>query len=366
MSLSAELLVPYQQARKAMAAGVLRQAADLCKYIIDTDPECAYGYFLMSGLFKATGNLDKALMFGDMAIKCDQSLPVFYVHMAELLFYKKDFIAAENMARQALVSSPSDSNALGQLFAALREQKRDAEANQIMKRLLEVQPLDTKMAHLKAVLDGVTIENAPQQFVETYFDGYAPIFDEHLQKKLAYNVPQMVADLLRSIPLLDKKISLSLLDLGCGTGLVAQALQDMTALRVGVDLSQHMLNYAQSKQLYNELYKCDIVEFVAAERRKFDVVVAADVLIYIANIAPLFSGVSSVLSEDGIFAFSIEKEGGTAPSLLNVAGRYTQNVSHITSIAQQYGLDVLVSQPCIIRTEKNYPVNGMIFVLKKA
>lgn len=366
MPISAQLLDTYSLARQSLADGDVRKAGDLCRHILDADPDCAHGYHLMSRLFKSTGNLDKALMFADLAVQREPEVAEFYVWTAELCFYLKNFARAESMARLALMKKPDDEDALGQLFASLREQQKFDESQKVLLEILKLQPETPQLKHAKLVLGGETIESAPKAFVETLFDGYSTFFDRHLQENLSYRIPFVIAGLLRGLPQLAGKSGLSMLDLGCGTGLAAEALREMTARRVGVDLSQNMLDQAKSKQLYDALHKCDIMEFLASDDRSYDVITAADVLIYISDIQPLFEAVRRKLTPHGLFVFSIEKEEGPQPSRINAAGRYCQSVPYILALAKQCGYDTLVRHDCVVRTEKTLPVAGMVFILAPA
>ena len=54
------------------------------------------------------------------------------------------------------------------------------------------------------------------------------------------------------------------LDLGCGTGLVAVVLSDLPiAPLTGVDASPRMLASAAAKQLYADLLEADLMQFLA-------------------------------------------------------------------------------------------------------
>lgn len=83
---AATLLETYQQADAMLAAGKLQQAADMCKQMLETNPNFAYGYHLMSSLFRTTGNLEKALSFSEIAIRLDPSVPPFHVQQGQILF----------------------------------------------------------------------------------------------------------------------------------------------------------------------------------------------------------------------------------------------------------------------------------------
>jgi predicted TPR repeat methyltransferase len=360
-----DLFKEYEKAESLLAAGDLRKAADLCKYILDNDPEFAYGYYLMSALFMKTGNLDKALVFVDMAIKRAPDIAIFHMQQGLLYSTQKKWLAAEKSFRKAAAIQPDDISAMEQLFASLMEQKKKDEAQAVMEKLLTLQSKNPIAQHFLAIMRGDNVETTPKEYVKKLFNDSAESFDNHMQRILSYNVPSQLADLIRSLPQMKHKSSLSLLDLGCGTGLVAETLLDITSLRAGVDLSQKMLDQAQNKQLYTELHDSDIIEFMLASDYKFDLVVAADVLVYIGNLQPFFNAVRKVLANEGLLAFSVEKEDAHNEFHLNTSGRYSHNLIYIKLLAQKENYNILIQKETVLRIEKNESVKGILFVLKK-
>ncbi len=79
---------------------------------------------------------------------------------------------------------------------------------------------------------------------------------------------------------------LVVLDAGCGTGLCGPLLRPYASRLVGVDLSGGMLDHARRKEIYTDLVQSELTEFLAAQQRAFDVIVAADTLVYFGDLAP--------------------------------------------------------------------------------
>ncbi|MTD42277.1 methyltransferase domain-containing protein [Erwinia sp. CPCC 100877] len=86
-----------------------------------------------------------------------------------------------------------------------------------------------------------------QQQIQAHFDQEAAEFDATIQKIIPY-YDQLIEALVASIPF-QKAQSFSVIDLGCGTGTVAQAIQQAYphAELTCVDLSQEMLTLAKHK-----------------------------------------------------------------------------------------------------------------------
>ena len=72
-------------------------------------------------------------------------------------------------------------------------------------------------------------------------------------------------------------------------------------------------------------------EFLAAERaarRRYDLVIAADVFVYLFDLAPVVRAVADVLSPEGLFAFTVETHGGDGIELGEKL-RYRHGAAHV-------------------------------------
>ena len=154
---------------------------------------------------------------------------------------------------------------------------------------------------------------APPAFVRGLFDGYAHRFDEHLTETLEYRGPQLLRDAIdRACAALPREPAFArALDLGCGTGLAGVALDGLAASLVGVDLSPLMLSEAAKTGRYATLHAAEATAFLErAPGERFDLVAAADVLVYFGDLEPLFAAVARRLGRDGLFAFTVQAHGG--------------------------------------------------------
>lgn len=135
------------------------------------------------------------------------------------------------------------------------------EAARAWRRVLEIDPEDCGGAavRLAAMQRGKTPERASPAYVMTLFDQHAEAFDDILVRQLGYDVPNMIA---RALATHAPGPYPRLLDLGCGTGLCAVALEAITRERVGVDLSEAMIELAAERDLYDDLYIGDITGFL--------------------------------------------------------------------------------------------------------
>ncbi len=148
------------------------------------------------------------------------------------------------------------------LAYCLVKQERRKEALQHYKIAHDLKPDDVTARYLMhALLGDERPATAPKEYVQNLFDNYALHYDRQMEKTLCYNVPQQLKKYLE--PYLPEKTSVSLLDLGCGTGMVGDLLQSWVHRVVGVDLSQKMIDQARAKGVYHELIQSDIASFLA-------------------------------------------------------------------------------------------------------
>ena len=82
---------------------------------------------------------------------------------------------------------------------------------------------------------------------------------------------------------------------------------------IGVDISTGMLDEAYDKEVYDDLYAGDVVEFLSeieddgeGEASGWDLIVSTDVLPYLGELDEKFHHVGRCLDAGGLFAFSSE------------------------------------------------------------
>ena len=120
-----------------------------------------------------------------------------------------------------------------------------------------------------------------------------------------------------------------MLDLGCGTGLVGTAFRAQVDHLTGVDLAAGMIEQARRRSLYDRLETAELTAFLAAEvvaGRRYDLVLAADVLVYVRDLSPVVDAVRRVLAPRGLFAFTVETHAGEGV-LLRESLRYAHGAA---------------------------------------
>ncbi len=222
-------------------------------------------------------------------------------------------------------------------------------------------PGDPTFEHLSAASAGHSTARAPEGYVTNLFDSVAGQFERHLVEELEYQVPEELAKLVRP----ELEANACVIDLGCGTGLVGAALAGTGARVIGVDLSPRMIEIAARRGVYATLEKGDLAEILARiQAGSVQAVLAADVFIYIGDLAAIFAAVGRVLAPQGLFAFSVEGlEGGTYR--LQPTGRYAQSLDYLRSLAAQSGLAEQSLERALIRREGRGHAEGWLALFSK-
>jgi predicted TPR repeat methyltransferase len=206
---------------------------------------------------------------------------------------------------------------------------------------------------------------APADYVKHLFDQYAGRFDRHLVDVLGYRTPALLDALLR--PHLAAAPVEAALDLGCGTGLCAPFLRPLARHVTGIDLSQKMLDKAAELDLYDDLACADIVDWLAERPASCDLAVAADVLVYIGDLAPLFARVRRALRAGGLFAFSCEALDAAGPGFaIQPSNRFAHTLGYVQTTAQAAGFDVVATAHAVLRQDHGRDIAGHLVLLRAA
>jgi predicted TPR repeat methyltransferase/uncharacterized coiled-coil protein SlyX len=269
---------------------------------------------------------------------------------------------------ECLVAAPDQVAVLvdrGELLAQLSDvgiDRRD-EAVQSLQRAIELGgDEDAIRFSLAAMGAGQAPAAPPEPFVTQLFDRYADRFDQELVEDLAYRAPELVAQAVqRAAPPPDAEV----IDLGCGTGLCGPFLRPLARRLVGVDLSSRMLAKAEERGLYDELVHADIVSQLALTLDPVDLVIAADVLVYLGDLGPLFFAVQRALGPGGCFVFTIESHDGDEAYVLRSTRRYAHGDEYVRAAAEAAGFEIEALQPCVLRTNAGADVEGRVVTLRR-
>jgi predicted TPR repeat methyltransferase len=207
---------------------------------------------------------------------------------------------------------------------------------------------------------------ASNGFVERTFDSFAASFEAKLQR-LSYRAPALVAAMLEDSHLEPLKC-LDVLDAGCGTGLCGPLVAPYARHLIGVDLSEGMLVHAKEKNVYLALVKAELTDYLRDNCEAFDLIVAADTLVYFGDLESVLVAAARALRPNGLLVFTLEHaEGGEADVdyRLELHGRYSHAGAYVERVLVFAGL-----QPEIVhaelRMESGAPVAGLVMRATKS
>jgi predicted TPR repeat methyltransferase len=218
---------------------------------------------------------------------------------------------------------------------------------------------DPIQRYLFGAVVGEKLDRAPRDYLIAYFDRFADTFDRQLVEVLGYDVPKKLARLVaaegRALP--------RAIDLGCGTGLAAHLLRPGRSRLVGVDLSPRMLAKAAKRRAYDELVEGDMIAFLEQTGERFDLVFAADALIYLGELNAFLSAAARVMPPGALLAFNVETTDA-APFALLPSGRFAHELSALRDAAAAW-FAPCVEQAAVLRVEACTPVEGALILFER-
>jgi predicted TPR repeat methyltransferase len=279
-----------------------------------------------------------------------------------------DLPAAADLLQQAIELAPQFASAWFTL-AEIRQElgQRDA-AVEAFRRAREADPLDRHGAAVRLMqLGAEPLSAMPATYVQSLFDQYAPRFENALLNDLNYRAPSLLFKAVVAVRNTAKKPAFFKrgIDLGCGTGLGAAAFAKNVDRFIGIDLSPGMIERARASNLYAELEVADMVAGLASKPdASADFLLAADAMVYVADIAPVLAQAQRVLAPGGLFAFTTETHPGEGV-ILGAGLRYAHAAAHVRAALAAAGLKLALLQQASPRDESNVPVPGLVVVATK-
>ncbi|CAA7620847.1 tetratricopeptide repeat protein [Magnetospirillum sp. SS-4] len=344
------------QAERAVA--ILGGALDLCR-------DHAGSRANLAGALRDLGRLDEARIQAERATRLNPRDPAGWLELGLIRDRLGIPEGAAAAFERAVTAAPQSAEAHWCLAEARRALGQPARAATLYRRCLELDPDDRHGAALglAQVTAAPPPERAPGAYVRQLFDDYAGTFDAALVDKLGYRAPAVLAEALGRV--LGGRTGLAVLDAGCGTGLAAAVLRPLAARLDGIDLSPAMVDKARQRHLYDRLDVGELVQALAGRAGGYDLVAAADVLVYFGELAPVMAAAHSALRDGGLFAFTVERADDCASYVLGAKNRYAHAVEHIRDRAAAAGFDVAVMEPAVTRREAGADVPGLVVVLRK-
>lgn len=341
---------PAGEVARLVSEGRAREAVDACARIISA----GRGGALVRA---AHGKALTALGRHDEAIAALREASQLSPNTAELLLTFGDALAAAG-------SLPA---AIGEMQRAARLEPDDARPHLAIARLwLDAGEADKALESLAAAQErGLDDEDvageirrrademrqlarADAGYVRHLFDQFSADYDERMQGRLGYAAPQILLQLAMMLVVPFK--GLDILDLGCGTGLSGTVFRKAKRRCHGLDLSPRMLEKARLTRAYDLLLEGDVEAPPAELQGPYDLIVAADVLVYLGDLGAVFARVRERLKPNGLWLFTTER-GDALPFELGPKRRYRHSADYLRQMAEQHGLEICSLIECECRHE---------------
>jgi predicted TPR repeat methyltransferase len=282
---------------------------------------------------------------------------------------KGDLAAAADLLQQAIELAPDFASAwftLGEVREQLGEREQAIAA---FRQAREADAEDRHGASLRLMqLGAEKLSDMPPGYVRSLFDQYAPKFEKALVDDLGYRGPALLFRAVLAVRAAARKPALfrRAIDLGCGTGLAARAFASEVDRFIGVDLSSKMLEQARASGLYATLQQGEMLQGLRGQPDGgVDLVLAADAMVYVNDLAPLMREAGRVLAPGGLLAFTAETHDGQGV-ILGEGLRYAHSAACVREAVEAARLTLARLEYLSARNEDNTPVPGLVVVAEKA
>lgn len=372
-----------------LMTGRVDEAIAECAAAIERDPEYAEAHYHLGVAQRQKGNVNEALQSMRRAVELQpeyvracQNLAVLEAEVGRLpeaeallrrvITLKPDARDAHQTLGLLLQRTGRYSDATVEFVLAMRAGRgeiprpkhfdRTSAAVAEMERKLTTSG-DAAALHFRLATQADILPPAqvPAASVSNLFDRYADLFDEHLLGKLEYRAPELIADAIKAR---NPGSALDVLDLGCGTGLCGPLLRPIARTLAGVDLSPAMIDKARQRGVYDQLEAKDILDALRVSRGAWDLLVAADVLMYLGDLTPAFEAAAAALRPGGRFAFTVERCEGDRYRLGKQTHRFAHSKPYVEHLSRIFGFETETIEEVDVRKEAGKAVRGLLAVLR--
>ena len=160
------------------------------------------------------------------------------------------------------------------------------------------------MEELETWLDRVYTAGGDQATLDRLYDEWAQHYDQQIWASGNPYIAIATGLMGKHVPEFDARI----LDAGCGTGNMAQILQQMGYRNIdGLEPSSGMLQVAEKKQIYRQLFPLYLDAQIDLPAASYDAVVAAGVLTHGHAPPESLDGILQITRPGGVIVFSMSK-----------------------------------------------------------
>ena len=348
-----------------------KKAIPLYKKILCDNP-LHYGALCnLAAAYFEDGNYKNALPYFLQLQKIDSVNPWWQTYLSQIYQKQKSYRKALNSAWQAVNLSRGGTEHqinLSYAFYEIALVKGKDFVSDLVQKFYDCYP-DSPIAQqcYNTFFSNSDFTSCNIQYVEKIFDVSAPEFDEILYR-LQYDSPNVIAQILADF-YQRKKRKLHILDLGCGSGLCAQAIKKFfpQSTIYGVDISASMLQQADAKKVYYSLSKNNLIDYLKSSIKNFDIVVASDVFTYFGSLDEVINLISHHLKKNGVFIFTVSQNLHNRKNyFLTLSSRFVHRFSYVKKLLEDNGFLSVKLHKKVLRKENGKDIIGGIFLAVKS
>ena len=351
---------PLARAEDLIGEGRAGEAAALLADLIAAGRGGLLARLTLARAYAATGNAKLALEVARETALLNPSVAVAALGLGKALLAAEILPTAIGEFQRALRLDPNLDEAREGLGCAWLEA---GEAEKALEAFTEIDaPSDGVKDRIAEAQAMRARSRSDAGYVRHLFDQFSADYDVRMRGQLSYRAPEILCEMASWV--LPRQTGLSILDLGCGTGLAGVAFKNMAKRLDGIDLSPAMIAKARSLGIYETLTIGDIETGLAAFDLHYDIILAADTVVYLGDLRLLLPQVSARLAIGGMFLFTVEKKDGDGFEL-GPKRRWRHSESYLRDQAAHAGFDISGLVQCSPRMEAGVPVEGLAVALTR-
>jgi predicted TPR repeat methyltransferase len=348
---------PIEAAEALIASGKAEQAARDLRVRLDAGRGGLLARLTLVKALLVAGDIQTALAEAREAVSLNPSVAVAVLALGEALLAADALPTAIAELQRALRLDPDLVRARELIAVAWLK------AGEADKALEHLNALENPPAEMIAACEAIkTASRSDPGYVRHLFDQFSADYDERMLGHLAYAAPQILFDLANMV--MPGRDGLAILDLGCGTGLAGAVFKPLAARLEGIDLSPAMIEKARTRNIYEHLAVQDLTTALGAGGPSYDLILAADTLVYLGDLKPVFEAANARLAPDGYFLFTVEKADGEGFEL-GPKRRWRHSEAYLRKLARETGFSVSGFVAAASRHEANMPVEGFAVALMR-
>ena len=345
---------PIAEAEELIAQGRARLAAEQLRARLAAGRGGLLARLTLVKALLAAGDIGEALAEARESAALNPGVALAALALGEALLAKGMLPAAIAELRRASRLDPALDEARFLTAKAWLEAGEAANALAIFENLEPTPERDTLMARARVI---ATAPRSDAGYVRHLFDQFSADYDSRMLGQLEYAAPQILKDLADLV--MPGRENLAVLDLGCGTGLTGLLFKHRAARLNGIDLSPAMIAKARARGIYESLVVGDIETALSGQH---DLILAADTLVYLGDLAALFAAVAEHLVSGGFFLFTTEAKDGQGFEL-GPKRRWRHSEAYLREAASHAGFSIAGLISASPRSEAHQPVPGYAVAL---